>query len=113
AATARVWRLSADQMVNALGIAYSQAAGTHQVTRDAALTKRIQPGFAAKTAQISVAMARAGIQGARNSFEGTDGLFRSYLHDRYDPARLREGLGWSYDLLDISYKPYPCCRFNH
>jgi len=112
-AAARVWRLSADDTVNALGIAYSQAAGTHQVTRDAALTKRIQPGFAAKTAQISVAMARKGIRGAQRTFEGEDGLFRSYFHDRYDPARLREGLGDHFDLVDLSYKPYPCCRFNH
>ncbi len=113
AAAARVWRLTEAQTVNALGIAYSQAAGTHQVTRDAALTKRIQPGFAAKTAQISVAMARRGIRGAQHTFEGTDGLFRSYFHDRYDPARLREGLGKRFDLADLSYKPYPCCRFNH
>lgn len=113
AAAARVWRLSADETVNALGIAFSQAAGTHQVTRDAALTKRIQPGFAAKTAQISVALARRGIRGAQRTFEGQDGLFRSYFHDRYDPARLRDGLGRRFDLGDLSYKPYPCCRFNH
>lgn len=113
AAAARVWRLSAAETQNALGIAYSQAAGTHQVTRDAALTKRIQPGFAAKTAQISVAMARKGIRGAQRSFEGVDGLFRSYFHDRYDPERLRAGLGTRFDLTDLSYKPYPCCRFNH
>lgn len=113
AAAARIWRLSAAEMQNALGIAYSQAAGTHQVTRDAALTKRMQPGFAAKTAQISVAMARRRIRGAQAVFEGTDGLFRSYFHDRYDPARLREALGRRFDLADLSYKPWPCCRFNH
>lgn len=113
AAAARVWRLSIEDTVNALGIAYSQAAGTHQVTRDAALTKRIQPGFAAKTAQVSVAMARKGIRGAQRTFEGEDGLFRSYFHNRYDPERLRAGLGKHFDLVDLSYKPYPCCRFNH
>lgn len=113
AAAARVWRLSASETQNALGIAYSQAAGTHQVTRDAALTKRIQPGFAAKTAQISVTMARRGIRGAQATFEGVDGLFRSYFHDRYDPARLRDGLGSRFALEELSYKPWPCCRFDH
>ncbi|MFC7706315.1 MmgE/PrpD family protein [Plastorhodobacter daqingensis] len=113
ATAARVMRLDAAQTQNALGIAYSQAAGNHQVTRDAALTKRIQPGFAAKTGLISVAMSKLGIRGAQNSFEGVDGLFRTYLHNRYDPERLRQGLGRTFDFTELSYKPYPCCRFNH
>lgn len=113
AAAARVLGFNHDQMVNALGIAYSQAAGNHQVTRDAALTKRIQPGFAAKTALISTAMTRAGIRGVQRTFEGEDGLFRTYLRGNYDPTRLREGLGQHFTFLGLSYKPYPCCRFNH
>jgi 2-methylcitrate dehydratase PrpD len=113
AAAARVMGFDREQTINALGIAYSQAAGTHQVTRDAALTKRVQPGFAAKTALISVAMTRADISGARNTFEGVDGLFRTYLRDRYDPAVLRENLGQRFEFLNLSYKPYPCCRFDH
>jgi 2-methylcitrate dehydratase PrpD len=113
AAAARVLRFDRDATVNALGIAYSQAAGTHQVTRDAALTKRVQPGFAAKSALVSVALARRGISGARSTFEGIDGLFRTYLRERYDPRRLRAGLGTHFEMLALSYKPYPCCRFNH
>ncbi len=113
AAAARVMGFDREQTHNALGVAYSQAAGTHQVTRDAALTKRMQPGFAAKTALISVAMTRAGIRGARNIFEGEDGLFRTYLRGRYDAAALRAGLGERFEFLNLSYKPYPCCRFDH
>jgi 2-methylcitrate dehydratase PrpD len=113
AAAARVMGLDSAATANALGIAYSQAAGTHQVTRDGALTKRMQPGFAAKTALISVALATAGIRGTRRTFEGADGLFRTYLHGNFRPERLREGLGSTYDLLGLSYKMYPCCRWTH
>ena len=113
AAAARVMRMETDEMVNALGIAYSQAAGTHQVTRDGALTKRMQPGFAAKTALISTALGRAGIRGARKTFEGVDGLFNSYFRGEYSPAVLRDGLGERFHLADLSFKPFPCCRFNH
>ncbi len=113
AAAARVLGLDADATVNALGVAYSQAAGTHQVTRDAALTKRMQPGFAAKAALLSVQLTQAGIRGAQNVFEGEDGLFRTYLRGRYEPALLREGLGRGFPMGELSYKPYPCCRFNH
>jgi 2-methylcitrate dehydratase PrpD len=113
AAAARVLRLDPDQTTNALGIAYSQAAGTHQVTRDAALTKRMQPGFAAKAALISVQMTQRGIRGAQNTFEGADGLFRTYLRGEYDADLLRAGLGEHYEFTNLSYKPYPCCRFDH
>ena len=113
AAAARLLRLDARQTTNALGIAYSQAAGTHQVTRDGAMTKRMQPGFAAKAALLSVQLAQREIRGAQNSFEGIDGLFRTYLGSRYDPVILRSALGEHYEMTMLSYKAYPCCRFNH
>ncbi len=113
AAAARVAGLDASGIQNAMGIAFSQAGGTHQVTRDAALTKRMQPGLAAKTAVMAVQLAQRGIRGAQNIFDGIDGLFRIYLRNGYDPARLRNGLGTRWEFLELSYKPYPCCRFDH
>jgi len=112
-AAARILGLDRAGVINALGIAYSQAAGNHQVTRDAALTKRMQPGFAVMTALLSVQLARRGVRGAQASFEGVDGFFRVYLRNQYDPAILRDGLGDQYEFTQLSYKPYPCCRFNH
>jgi 2-methylcitrate dehydratase PrpD len=112
-AASRVLGLDHTQTVNALGIDYSMAAGNHQVTRDAALTKRMQPGFAAMSAVIAVQLARRGVRGAQSTFEGEDGFFRVYLHDRVDRERVREGLGRRFEFTRLSFKPYPCCRFNH
>jgi 2-methylcitrate dehydratase PrpD len=112
-AAARVLGLDENQTVNALGIDYSMAAGNHQVTRDAALTKRMQPGFAAMSAVIAVQLAQRGVRGAQATFEGEDGFFRVYLRDRVDRQRLRQGLGEYYEFTRLSFKPYPCCRFNH
>ncbi|HET6190322.1 MAG TPA: MmgE/PrpD family protein [Trebonia sp.] len=113
AGAARVLGLSAEETRNALGIVYSQAAGGHQVTRDGAWTKRMQPGFAARAALTSTAMARRGVYGPRNIFEGADGLWRIYLRDQLDREMLRKDLGTRFHLEDLSYKPYPSCRFNH
>ncbi len=112
-AAGRVLGLDVAQMVNAIGIAYSQVAGNHQVTRDGALTKRMQPGFAAQAALVSVQLARRGVRGAQATFEGADGFLRVYLRDRCDRDALRAGLGKHYEFAELSYKPYPCCRFNH
>jgi 2-methylcitrate dehydratase PrpD len=113
AAAARVLRFSPEDTINSIGIAYTQASGTHQVTRDAALTKRMQPGFGAKAALTAVALSRKGIRGAQNVFEGIDGLGRTYLQNELDSDVLRDELGSRYHFEDLSYKPYPCCRMNH
>lgn len=113
AAAARILRLSRQETINALGIAFTQASGTHQVTRDGALTKRMQPGFGARAGLVAVAMARKGIRGAQRVFEGQDGLGRIYLQSALDSSALREGLGERWHLEDLAYKPYPSCRMNH
>lgn len=112
-AAGRVLGLDPTQMVNALGIAYSQVAGNHQVTRDGALTKRMQPGFAAKSALVSVQLALRNVRGVQATFEGEDGFLRVYLHDRCDRDLLRDALGERFEFTRLSYKPYPCCRLNH
>jgi 2-methylcitrate dehydratase PrpD len=113
ATACRVLNMSPADTLNAFGIVLSQAAGSHQVTRDAAWTKRMGPGFAARGALNSVAMARAGIRGASRVFDGEDGLNRIYLQSSLDGEAMLEGLGRKWQFEDLSYKPYPCCRFNH
>ena len=113
AAAGRALGLTAEEMVNAFGIVYSSVAGNHQVTRDASLMKRLQPGLAAQAAVVAVQLAKRGIRGAQNVFEGADGFFRVYLHDRVDGDVVRKDLGTRFELMNLSYKPYPCCRDTH
>ncbi|MFC9835341.1 MmgE/PrpD family protein [Rhodococcus sp. NPDC127530] len=113
AAASRALRLSAEQTWDALGIVYSSVAGNHQVTRDASLMKRLQPGLAAQAGVVAAQLAKRGIRGPRNIFEGADGFFRIYLQDRVDVTTAKDGLGTRFEMLNLSYKPYPCCRDTH
>jgi len=113
AAAGRALGLTADEMLNAFGIVYSSVAGNHQVTRDASLMKRLQPGLAAQAAVVAVQLAKRGIRGAQGVFEGADGFFRVYLHGRADVDLVRKDLGQRFELMNLSYKPYPCCRDTH
>lgn len=113
ASAGRALGLDPEQMWSAFGIVYSSVAGNHQVTRDASLMKRVQPGLAAQAAVVAAQLAQRGIQGPHNVFEGLDGFFRVYLNGRCDAEIVRRDLGKDFELLNLSYKPYPCCRYNH
>ncbi|HSW18358.1 MAG TPA: MmgE/PrpD family protein, partial [Ramlibacter sp.] len=113
AAAGRALGLTPEEMVNAFGIVYSSVAGNHQVTRDASLMKRLQPGLAAQAGVVAAQLAKRGIRGVQNVFEGADGFFRVYMRGRVDAQVVRQDLGARFELLNLSYKPYPCCRDTH
>lgn len=112
-AASRLLRLDLDRTVHALGIAYGQAAGNTQCMPDGALSKRIQPGFGARAGVLSALLAERGVSGVRNVFEGGAGLYNTYLKGHFDRSRLLAGLGRQFEVDNLSYKPYPCCRHNH
>ncbi len=93
AAAGRIMKLTSEEMLNAFGIVYAQCAGNYQAITDSAWTKRFQPGFASRAAVEAVQLAKKGIIGAKNIFEGKFSLYHVYLHDRYDPEVARKGLG--------------------
>lgn len=113
AAAGKLLGLNAEQMVNALGIAFSQAAGNRQCIVDGALTKRLQTGQAASTGVLAALLAREGFTGARHIFLGQFGFFQLYQPDGYDAARLTEGLGRAFRGDELSFKPYACGRPQH
>lgn len=113
AAAGKLLGLSVEQMVNAFGIAYSQAAGNRQCIVDGALTKRLQAGQAASAAVFSALLAREGFTGAREVFAGRYGFFPMYQPDGYDLSAITDGLGAMFRGVELSFKPYPCGRPHH
>lgn len=113
AGAARALGLDAGTTLNALGLAYAQAAGNGQATIDGALAKRLQAGLAAKAGTLAAIMASIGVTGARQVFEGRRGFYAVYQRGAYDRTKILDGLGERFAVMDLSYKPYPCCRWTH
>ncbi len=114
AAAGKILKLDHHQMVNALGIAYSQAAGNSQCYVDGALTIRVQQGLSAKAGAFSALLAQRGITGAEEFFEGKFGYFNIYHGGKYDRAILLKDYGNHFEGIHVSQKPlYSCCKFNH
>jgi 2-methylcitrate dehydratase PrpD len=113
AAAGKLLQLPPEQMLAALGIGYSHAAGNRQCILDGALTKRMQAGQAASAGVFSAVLAQTGFTGARDIFSGRFGFFELYQPSGYDASVLLRDLGTAFRGEALSYKPYPCGRPLH
>jgi 2-methylcitrate dehydratase PrpD len=105
--------LDRHRMSNALGVAYSQTSGNAQGLLEGRLVKRMQPGFAAQAGVLAAFLAKVGITGSQRFLQGPYGFYNLYEQGEFDPDPVLDGLGTHYGIMDLSLKPYPCCRMTH
>lgn len=106
--------LNQGQLMNALGIVGSQAAGLMEFLSSGAWVKRLHPGWAAHNGMVASLLARKGFTGPPTVFEGRFGLYNSHLHgESCDLARLVDGLGSQWETPKTVFKPYPCGHLIH
>src|SRR4030095_13999099 len=84
AAAGSLLGLNAEQMLDALGTAGTQAAGLWEFNADGAMSKHLHPGKAAFNGMLAADLARLGFTGARRILEGERGFFRA-TSERFDP----------------------------
>jgi 2-methylcitrate dehydratase PrpD len=113
AAAAKLLHATEREVLAALGVVYSQTAGNAQCLVDGALVKRMQPGFSARSGVLSAALSSRGVTGATNIFEGDYGFYNLYERGKVNAERATENLGDHFGVMDLSIKPYPCCRMTH
>jgi len=112
AAAGSLMRLSAAQMLDALGSAGTQAAGLWEFNADGAMSKHLHPGKAAFNGILAADLARLGFTGATRILEGERGFFRA-MSDSFDESRVTGGLGEHWKIAENCYKLYPCCGHTH
>lgn len=113
AVAGKILNLDKRKTHNALGIAYNQTSGNAQAMKNEADTKKIGYGFASHGGITSALMAQRGITGAKDIFDETDRGFYNLYHAGCDRETLLRDLGRKFEMFDMSFKPYPCCRMNH
>ena len=103
-AAARLLRLNEAQVVSALGIAATQAAGLVEVL--GSMARVLNAGFAARNGIAAARLAREGFEGPLQPIEGRRG-FMNVFGGNNDLARIVEGLGERWEMTQVAYKPYP------
>lgn len=108
---AKILRLNQKAMMNALGIAGSQAAGSMEFLSDGAFTKRLHPGWAAHSGIIAALLARENFTGPGTIIEGRFGFLHAYSSGSKS-GKVMQDWGDPWEVLRTSIKPHACCRYK-
>lgn len=111
-AAGKLLGLSHEQLMNAMGIVYSQMVGDAQSQAEGAMMSYIQQGTRAKSSIEAALMARKGITATWAVLQGQRGFFNAYEPDP-DLTVLTEGLGERFRGEDLCIKVHSACRFTH
>jgi 2-methylcitrate dehydratase PrpD len=112
----RLSKLAESELTSALGIAGSQASGLFEYVVSGASVKSSHPGWAAHNGIVATRLARCGVSGPDTVFEGRFGFYGTYTDSSPGELALEDlyqDLGELWYTPELSYKPYPCCHFNH
>lgn len=112
AGVARLLGLDAERMQHALGSAGTMAAGLWEFLRDAADSKQLHTAKAAADGLMAAYIARDGFTGAKEIFEGKQGMAAGMSTDA-DARWLTDGLGTRWVLPETSFKFHASCRHTH
>lgn len=112
AGVAHILKLDADKMQHCLGSAGTMAAGLWEFLRDAADSKQLHTAKAAADGLMAAYIARDGFTGAREIFEGKQGMAAGMSNDA-DARWLTDGLGTRWATAETSFKFHASCRHTH
>lgn len=112
--TAFLKDMSEEQIVAALGNAGSFSSGIFEYAKDGAPIKQTHPGWAAHNGIIATLMAEHSIRGPYTVFEGEFGFYQTFANQQQSNlSKVWDTFGEKWLTKELSYKPYPCCHFNH
>ena len=110
-AAVAVARIDGAPLADALGLAYSSAAGTMQAHVEGSETLPFQIANAARAAVTASDLAKAGFSGPQDPLEGPFGFYM--LFEEGALGRYTADLGRAWRISEVSTKPYPSGRASH
>lgn len=112
-AAAKLLGLGAEGIAHALGIAVSMGSGLIEGNRAGGSVKRLHCGWAAHAGIVAAQCAREGVTGPPTAFEGRFAFYQAFCGGMAAPEEIDQGLGASWCIPGIFYKPYPANHFTH
>jgi 2-methylcitrate dehydratase PrpD len=111
AAAARLYGLNAGQTVNGLGMAGSTSAGGMQWALEGTHEMVYHNGFACRNGITCALLGKKGIKASHQVLEGFMGAWSVYGKQPL-AEKIIEGLGQSFEIMKVFYKPAPACAYT-
>ncbi len=112
AASAKLLKLDAAQTADALAHASAFAFGTTEAFVTGTMEIFFENGLASRNGLLAALTAKSGMAGASTAIEGIFGFTRAFGNTNKGMERLGIDLGHQWELLKVTFKPYPTCAFN-
>lgn len=112
----RLLRMDPPALARSAGIAGSFASGLLECWVDGTQTKFLHPGWSAHSGITAALLARSGVTGPAQVFEGRWGLFAAHVQDpnaHRDFTRITDRLGEHWESRNASFKPFPAAHVIH
>jgi len=109
AATARLLNLTATQIAHALGLQANLSGGLAQVWREGSAEANLQLAFGARNGIAAARAAGCGATAASFALEGEAGFFSAFAGTAGPVVEALEGIGETWQLLEVTVKPFPIC----
>jgi 2-methylcitrate dehydratase PrpD len=114
AGAARLLALTPEQLLDAWSLMLLQNSCSGQIIHSADSTLRaVREAFPAQAAVDCVRLAKAGMRGFSEPFEGRAGFFAMFAGGQYSAGELLRSLGERWAIDALSFKPWPSCRGTH
>ena len=114
AAAGKLLRLNANPVRDAFSLTLCQATCSGEIKYSPnSVVRAVRDAFVARAAVTSALLAARGVTGFDRPLEGRSGFFAMFARGRYDPAVIVTDLGRTFEIENISFKPWPSCRGTH
>lgn len=114
----KLLKLDEEQILNALGLCGTQAAGLLESDHGGSMGKSLHVGKAVYNGMLSAFLARNGFTGSGTIFEGKEGFLKTMVYDEdyniedFSFENVLKDIG-KVRVRDIYFKKYPFCRHIH
>jgi len=111
-AASKLFKLSEEETVNAVGLAAAFASGTVECFIAGTVEWRFEVGVACRDGILACLIAKNGAKASRTALEGKSGFLDAFANAIEHSEEIAKNLGQSWQIMAAGFKPYPVCYFN-
>jgi len=113
-AASKALNLEKENLINAFGLAGTQACGLLESDHAGTMAKHLHAGKAAQSGVMSALLAKNGFTGASTIIDGKEGFLSAMVdHDFAYKEKYKKINVGEFHIKDVYFKKYPVCRHLH